>query len=248
MRSTGILCTKDPASTVLKTFPCVINEKNTDYLAGPAWPHSHTLDLASDGAHINLKDFGPFKLDSVTISGLLQWRKRVIEPEFKILERVDDQSIFAGAALADCGVDDGRMFAMIFPAEGRDYPCPTSDAGHLISAALRCRPWMFNTRSGTSFSGLNRCIMSPRSWMRATLRIARHLPNVCVLISASWMAGGSPKSPPACRPFGPWNDPVRSGFRAGEHLVEPVSGGAGRRRWRRPGTFRGRLVRFRVWR
>lgn len=120
MRSTGLLCTQDPASTVLRTFPCLIEAKNEGYFAGPAWPHSHTLDLASDDAYLSISDLEPFKLDSVTISGELQWRKRVIEPEFKILERVADKSIFAGAAVADYGVNDGRMFAMIFPDKGRE--------------------------------------------------------------------------------------------------------------------------------
>lgn len=120
MRSTGILCTIDPASTVLKTFPCVTKEKGEDYLAGPAWPHTHTLDLASDAAYLQLDGLEAFKLDSVTISGQLQWRKRIVEPEFMILERVSDNSIFAGAAVADYGVDDGRMFAMIFPEKGRE--------------------------------------------------------------------------------------------------------------------------------
>lgn len=120
MRSTGILCTKEPASTVLKTFPCVMKEKGEDYLAGPAWPHTHTLDLASDAAYLQLDDLEAFKLDSVTISGQLQWRKRIVEPEFMILERVSDNSKFAGAAVADYGVDDGRMFAMIFPEKGRE--------------------------------------------------------------------------------------------------------------------------------
>lgn len=120
MRSTGILCTQDPASTVLKTFPYSKYEKSEGYYAGPAWPHTHTLDLASDDAYLQLNDLEPFKLDSVTISGHLQWRKRVIEPEFKILECVGDKSIFAGAAVADYGVDDGRMFAMIFPSKGRE--------------------------------------------------------------------------------------------------------------------------------
>ena len=96
MRSTGILCTQDPALTVQKIFPYGMNEKSKGYLAGPAWPHTHTLDLASDGAHLQLNDLEPFRLDSVTISGHLQWRKRVIEPEFKILERVGDKSIFGG--------------------------------------------------------------------------------------------------------------------------------------------------------
>ena len=120
LRSTDILCMKDPAATVLGTFPYVKNEENEGYLAGPAWPHTHTLDLSSDGAFLALNDLEPFKLDSVTITGQLQWRKRVIEPEFRILERVGDNSIFAGAAVADYGVGDGRMFAMIFPETGRE--------------------------------------------------------------------------------------------------------------------------------
>ena len=120
MRSTDILCMQDPASTVKKTFPYGMNEKDEGYLAGPAWPHTHALDLAQDGVYLELNDLGPLELVSVTISGHLQWRKRVIEPEFKILERVGDNSIFAGAALADYGVDDGRMFAMIFPEKGRE--------------------------------------------------------------------------------------------------------------------------------
>ena len=120
MRSTGILCMQEPASTVKETFPCAMIENSEGYLAGPAWPHTHTLDLASDDAHVRLNDQEPVRIDSVTISGQLQWRKRVVEPEFRILERVSDNSIFAGAALADYGVDDGRMFAMIFPEKGRE--------------------------------------------------------------------------------------------------------------------------------
>lgn len=120
MRSTGILCKRDPAATVLKTFPYGMNEKSEGYLSGPAWPHTHTLDLASDGAYLQLNDLDPFQLDSVTISGHLQWRKRVVEPDFRILERVGDNSIFARAAVADNGVDDGHMFAMIFPSKGRE--------------------------------------------------------------------------------------------------------------------------------
>ena len=121
MRSTGILCMQEPASTVKKTFSCAMIEKSEGYLAGPAWPHTHTLDLASDAAYLQLNDHERFELVSVTISGQLQWRKRVIEPEFKILERVGDKTIFAGAAVADYGVDDGRMFAMIFPEKGREF-------------------------------------------------------------------------------------------------------------------------------
>ncbi|WNL41420.1 restriction endonuclease [Halomonas sp. PAMB 3264] len=120
MRSTGLLCTQSPASNVLKTFPYNMYNEAEGYMTGPAWPHTHTLDLSNDEVYLRLEGHAPFRLDSVTISGHLQWRKRVIEPQFHIFERVSDQAIFAGAAVADYGVDDGRMFAMIFPAKGRE--------------------------------------------------------------------------------------------------------------------------------
>ena len=97
-----------------------MNEKSEGYLAGPTWPHTHTLDLSRDDVYLKPEGSEPLELVSVTISGQLQWRKRFIEPEFRILERVSDSSIFAGAAVADYGVDDGRMFAMIFPDKGRE--------------------------------------------------------------------------------------------------------------------------------
>ena len=120
MRSTGILCMQSPASNVLKTFPFNMYNEGEDYLAGPAWPHTHTLDLSNDEVYLILDGHEPFRLDSVTISGHLQWRKRIIEPQFHVFERVSDKAVFAGAAIADYGVDDGRMFAMVFPDKGRE--------------------------------------------------------------------------------------------------------------------------------
>lgn len=120
MRSTGILCMQNLACNVLKTFPFNINNEGEGYLCGPAWPHTHTVDLINDAVYLSLEGQTPFRLDSVTISGYLQWRKRIIEPQFHIFERIGDKDIFAGAAIADYGVDDGRMFAMVFPDKGRE--------------------------------------------------------------------------------------------------------------------------------
>lgn len=38
-----------------------------------------------------------------------------------IVENAIIRDIFAGAAIADNGENDGRMFAMIFPEEGREF-------------------------------------------------------------------------------------------------------------------------------
>ena len=47
---------QEPASTVKQTFPCVMIENDEGYLAGPAWPHTHTLDLARMLPICNLMD------------------------------------------------------------------------------------------------------------------------------------------------------------------------------------------------
>lgn len=118
MRSTSMLCMQSPATMILNTFPFRMSEK--DYFASPAWPHTHTMDLTRDAAYLQLSEDESYQLDSVTISGQLQWRRRIITPEFNIFEREGDKAIFAGAAIADYGVGDGRMLAMIFPDHGRE--------------------------------------------------------------------------------------------------------------------------------
>jgi len=145
MRSTSILCMQSPASTVLKTFPYNMHNEAEGYLAGPAWPHTHTLDLSNDEVYLNLEGRAPFRLDSVTIAGHLQWRKRIIEPQFHIFERAGDKAIFAGAAIADYGVDDGRMCAMIFPEKGREvgihrFQIPEKQRNLIRGLKIQTRP------------------------------------------------------------------------------------------------------------
>lgn len=118
-RSCETLCTQEPATTIMNTFPFGIISDSADFIAGPPWPHTHTLDTRQDRIFLQLKEEGLYQIEAVTISGHLQWRKRKRTPEFFILENVSDNSIFAGAAIADYGVGDGRMFAMIVPDKGR---------------------------------------------------------------------------------------------------------------------------------
>ncbi len=129
---------------------------------------------------------------------------------------------------------------MVFWGEVQRYPCPTRDAGHFISAAPRCWPWTFRTRSGPRLPDPGRCVMSPEPWVRATFRIARHLPNISVLFF--WLSGWPGTATGLHLPV----SAVGSGFRPGAHPAEHVSGGTSRRRWRRHGTFRHSSVRFRV--
>ena len=118
MRSTEILYPQEPAQTILKTFINGPLLHYSGYSAGPAWPHTHTLDVTSDKAYLNLKS-GLFKIDSVTITGNLQWRRRLLNPKFYVLRNVFDQKIFANATITSDGIDDECMWAMVYPETGR---------------------------------------------------------------------------------------------------------------------------------
>jgi len=117
-RSTTILFPIEPAQTVMRTFPLEPMAENQEFEAGPAWPHTHTLDVTGDQVFLR---FGTRLgvIRSVTISGRLQWQRRKRTPEFHILERVPNPEIFAGAAIADWGSPDGKMFAMVFSPDSR---------------------------------------------------------------------------------------------------------------------------------
>jgi hypothetical protein len=117
-RSTEILFSLEPAQTVFRTFPAEPMADNEEFEAGPAWPHTHTLGVIEDQVFLKF-DTGLAAINSVTISGRLQWQKRKRVPEFHILERVPSGEVFAGAAVADMGGLNGKMFAMIFPPDSR---------------------------------------------------------------------------------------------------------------------------------
>jgi hypothetical protein len=110
MRSTGILCSFEPAKTIERTFPCEPMTDYGDFEAGPAWPHTHTLDVSRDQVFLKL-DGNLHKIDAVTISGKLQWQRRKKDLEYYIMERVPDGEAFASAAIAEWGQNDGRMCA-----------------------------------------------------------------------------------------------------------------------------------------
>lgn len=119
LKSTEILYMLEPAQTILRTFPYGLHEQS-DFSLGPAWPHTHTLDVRSDEVYAKIDEGTPFQFGAITISGHLQWQRRNSKIEFHIFKRVTDGAVFSGAALAAFGVDDERMFAMIFPDKGRE--------------------------------------------------------------------------------------------------------------------------------
>jgi hypothetical protein len=89
-----------------------------DLAVTPDWPHTHTLSVSEDQVFLRLDDrLG--QLGSVTINGKLQWQRRQKIPGFYVVERVPTGEAFAGAAVADWGSPDGKMFTMIFSPESR---------------------------------------------------------------------------------------------------------------------------------
>jgi len=118
LRSTEILFALEPAQTIARTFPAEPMAENDDFVASPAWPHTHTLGVLEDQVFLKF-DTGLALVDSVTISGYLQWQKRKQLPEFHILESVPTGEVFAGAAIANWGSPDGKMFAMILSPDSR---------------------------------------------------------------------------------------------------------------------------------
>jgi len=55
IRSTKILFMQEPAKTVLRTFIDDFASLDADYLSGPAWPHTHTIDVTNDEVYIELE-------------------------------------------------------------------------------------------------------------------------------------------------------------------------------------------------
>lgn len=117
-RSTGILFAMEPAQTILRTFPFASMPDIKNFEVGPAWPHTHTLGVKEDKVFLKLGDKLVF-VDSVTISGNLQWRRTNKVPEFYILESLTGGEVFSGAAIADFGNTGGTMVAIIFPPYSR---------------------------------------------------------------------------------------------------------------------------------
>lgn len=118
-RSADILCTIDPILNIAEKLihpPEIINREPFSALT---FNHSHTMDVSNDDVYLKLEDT-LCKITSITLSGVMQWGIKRREPEFFILENALTQEIFAGAAIADYGENDGRMFAMIFPESGRE--------------------------------------------------------------------------------------------------------------------------------
>jgi hypothetical protein len=118
LRSTQILLPLEPAVTVFRTFPIPHHVPNGGVPAGPAWPHTHTLDTVSDSVHIDT-GHGVHRIDQVTISGHLQYQRSDDNPLYYVIDQVPGGEAFAGALIAQ-GKSEGNMTALVFSPMTRD--------------------------------------------------------------------------------------------------------------------------------
>lgn len=118
-RSTGILISLEPAGSVMNTFPFQEIEDSGGVMAGPAWPHTHTLETTQDNAYLIL-DGKPACIERVTISGQLQWQRKKTVPDYYLLRRVSDGTPYV-AAMAALGEREGEMFGLTLAPYIREF-------------------------------------------------------------------------------------------------------------------------------
>lgn len=82
-------------------------------------PYTHTLPLKEDEVYLSL-DGSLKQAESASISGSLYWSREQKQPQFYVLEQVPTGDAFAGAAIAEWGSQDGKMFAMVFSPSSRE--------------------------------------------------------------------------------------------------------------------------------
>ncbi len=118
LRSTEILFPLEPAVTISRTFPVPHSAPDGAIPAGPAWPHTHTLDVVNDDVWVDTGR-GVCRIDLITINGHLQWQRFRDKSLYYVIDRVPGGEAFAGA-LISMGQREGHMTALVFSPKTRD--------------------------------------------------------------------------------------------------------------------------------
>ncbi len=118
LRSTEILFPIEPAASVARTFPVPFFAPEGEAVAGPTWPHTHTLDVVSDDVHVQTAH-GICRLDVVTITGFLRWERRATRGQYYVMERVPGGDAFAAALIAT-ELREGHMTCLVFSPKTRE--------------------------------------------------------------------------------------------------------------------------------
>jgi len=117
LRSTEILWPLEPAASIFRTLPIPFQLPDGSALVGPAWPHTHTLDVSADEVYVTAS--GKLcRLSTVTISGHLQWRRSALQPRYYVIEQLPDRNALAGALIA-MGAREGQMTVLVLSPDSR---------------------------------------------------------------------------------------------------------------------------------
>jgi hypothetical protein len=117
LRSTTVLFKMDPAATMRDSVTPTVVMAPSPVSCSPAWPHSHTLDVGRDEVFLHVGG-RLAQIEHVTISGHLQWQSEALTPDYRVMVRVPDGSVFAGAAVS-AGLDESELMALMFSPESR---------------------------------------------------------------------------------------------------------------------------------
>jgi hypothetical protein len=117
LKSTQMLFNIDPAKTILQNSHEIIFNKMTEHLE--VGSHSHTLELKEDKVFLKL-DGNLSQISYVTITGILEWQRKLTLPEYYIIENVHTKEIFAGAAITPLGSPDDRLLATILTPKSNE--------------------------------------------------------------------------------------------------------------------------------
>lgn len=118
LRSTEILFSLEPAVTISRTFPIPHTAPDGNVPAGPAWPHTHTLDVRSDDVYVETGK-GVCQIDLLTINGYLQWQRIGDKSLYCVIDQIPSGEAFAGA-LISMEKREGHMTALVFSPKTRD--------------------------------------------------------------------------------------------------------------------------------
>jgi hypothetical protein len=118
LRSTEILYPLEPALTISRTFPVPHTAPEGTVPAGPAWPHTHTLDTISDDVYVETGN-GFCRVDLITINGYLQWQRISDKSLYYVIDQIPNGEAFAGA-LVCLEKREGHMTALVFSPKTRD--------------------------------------------------------------------------------------------------------------------------------
>jgi Restriction endonuclease len=118
LRSTEILFPLEPAVTISRTFPVPHTTSDGTVPAGPAWPHTHTLDVHSDDVHVETGK-GVCRIDLITINGYLQWQRITNNSLYYVMDQIPSGEAFAGA-LISMERREGHMTTLVFSPKTRD--------------------------------------------------------------------------------------------------------------------------------